>query len=108
MKEAELRQGHILVIDDMPASLEVLMTILSERGYRVYPATDGQEGLTSIRDFLPDLILLDISLPDIDGYELCRRLKEDENERVRNIPILFIWVSFYMYKTTLTQILSTR
>lgn len=92
MKEAELRQGHILLVDDMPASLEVLMTILSKRGYRIYPATNGEEALASIRGFLPDLILLDISLPDIDGYELCQRLKADKNEGIRNIPILFISV----------------
>lgn len=79
---------EILVVDDTPASLHLLTRILSDKGYRVRPASSGLLALRSVEAKAPDLILLDIKMPDLDGFEVCRRLKGDE--RSRDIPVLFI------------------
>ena len=79
---------EILVVDDAPASLQLLTRILSDHGYRVRPASSGLLALRSVEAKAPDLILLDIKMPDLDGFEVCRRLKGDE--RSRDIPVLFI------------------
>jgi len=67
----------ILVVDDNPAALEILAARLSAGGYQVLTASDGEEGLTLARKVLPDLVLLDIMMPKLDGIEVCRRLKTD-------------------------------
>jgi len=82
--------GRILVVDDNTANLQLLTNLLSENGYTVHPASDGELALEFVRTILPDLILLDIKMPFMDGYEVCRRLKADE--RTRSIPIIFISV----------------
>lgn len=92
MSEAIPDKGNILIVDDMPASLEVLIKILTEQGYEVRPAQNGQIALTAIQELPPDLVLLDICLPDMDGYEICQRLKADDDAQIRNIPIIFISV----------------
>ncbi len=81
-------QKQILVVDDAPASLQLLTGILTDRGYRVRPASGGILALRSVAAKLPDLILLDVKMPDMDGFEVCRRLKSDES--TRSIPVLFI------------------
>jgi PleD family two-component response regulator len=78
----------ILIVDDTPANLKVLISMLSEQGHRVRPAINGNLALTAAQKAPPDLILLDISMPDMDGYEVCRRLKADEI--TRDIPVIFI------------------
>ncbi len=78
----------ILIVDDQSANLTLLTTLLSESGYQVRPAISGQLALTAAQKSPPDLILLDIRMPDIDGYEICKRLKADE--KTRDIPIIFI------------------
>lgn len=81
-------RGRILVIDDAPINVRLLISMLSV-DYDVIFATDGNQGLQLARqDPLPDLVLLDVSMPDPDGYEVCRRLKSDE--RTRNIPVMFV------------------
>jgi len=80
--------NSILVVDDATASLQFLTHVLTEQGYTVYPASDGELALEFVRTTLPDLILLDIRMPGMDGYEVCRRLKADE--RTCSIPIIFI------------------
>lgn len=80
--------GQILVVDDTPANLKLLAGILSTGGYRVRPATSGRLALKSIAVEAPDLILLDVRMPEMDGYEVCRRLKS--NEHSRGIPVIFI------------------
>jgi len=77
----------ILVVDDTPATLQILTSILTEAGYHVRTATDGRQALSSTESQPPDLILLDIRLPDMDGFEVCRRLKADE--RTRSISVIF-------------------
>ncbi len=80
--------GNILIVDDTPENLTVLRKILAERGFDVRPAISGEIALKTVQTEIPDLILLDILMPKMDGYEVCRRLKE--NERTKHIPIIFI------------------
>ncbi|MGD8834712.1 MAG: response regulator [Desulfobacteraceae bacterium] len=78
----------ILIVDDTPESLELLGRILDEHGYRVRPAANGRHALKSVAARLPELILLDVKMPGMDGFEVCRRLKA--NEKSRNVPVIFI------------------
>jgi sigma-B regulation protein RsbU (phosphoserine phosphatase) len=80
--------GDILVVDDTPANLRLLAKMLSERGYRVRPVPDGALALAAARAEPPDLILLDIRMPEMDGYEVCERLRADDP--TRDVPIIFI------------------
>ena len=90
MTPMKSKKGNILIVDDVPANLKVLITMLTEQGYQARPAINGQVALTAIQGVPPDLILLDISMPDMDGYEVCRRLKADPDAQIRHIPIIFI------------------
>jgi len=81
-------QGNILVTDDSHASLQVLHEILTTEGYGVVSARDGQSALLCAKEQLPDLILLDIKMPDMDGFEVCRQLKA--NPQTQDIPVIFI------------------
>ena len=84
----ETKTGNILIVDDKPENLTVLRQMLTEQGYLVRTTLSGEMALQTVDANLPDLILLDIMMPDMDGYEVCRRLKMDK--RSRDIPILFI------------------
>ena len=79
---------NILLVDDSPANLRLLSQILNERGYGVRAVTSGPRALASIDLTPPDLILLDIRMPEMDGYEVCRQLKS--NPKTADIPVLFI------------------
>jgi len=68
-------QPHILVIDDEPQILRAVRTILIEKGYRITTARTGEEGLTLAAATLPDVVILDLGLPDMDGLEVCARLR---------------------------------
>lgn len=81
-------QAEILVVEDTPASLELLTDLLSGAGYAIRPAQDGRMALRSALARPPDLILLDIRMPGIDGYEVCRRLKAEP--RTRDVPVIFL------------------
>lgn len=81
-------KGNILIVDDQPDNLNLLIGLLSEQGYIVRPALSGKLALRSIQSTLPDLILLDIMMPEMDGYEVCTQLKA--SERTQDIPIIFI------------------
>ncbi|MFH1985627.1 MAG: response regulator [Pseudomonadota bacterium] len=87
-KTKELEQQEILIVDDTLAGLQLLTGILSGHGYRVRPASDGSIALRSVAAKVPDIVLLDVKMPDIDGYEICRRLKSDD--RSREVPVIFI------------------
>ncbi len=78
----------ILVVDDESESLALLTGLLAAEGYRVRSANSGQLALASVAAWLPSLILLDIHLPDVDGFTVCRQLKA--GERTRDIPLIFI------------------
>ena len=81
-------KGSVLVVDDNPDNLRLLSGILTDQGYKVRPAPSGALALKSVRSTLPDLILLDIKMPEMDGYEVCRRLKAEE--QTSDIPVIFI------------------
>ena len=83
-----VEQRQILVVDDTQVNLKLLIDILSDDNYLVRPAISGQAALRFLSTELPDLILLDIMMPEMDGYELCRKIKQDE--RTRDIPVIFI------------------
>ena len=78
----------ILIVDDNPVNLRLLSQMLSEQGYQVRAVTNGPRALESAQTVPPDLILLDIKMPEMNGYEACLRLKADE--RTYDIPIIFI------------------
>ena len=81
-------KGDILVVDDTPANLRLLSKMLNEQGYRVRPVPDGRLALAAAQAKPPDLILLDIRMPDLNGYQVCERLKAES--RTKDIPIIFI------------------
>lgn len=80
--------AEILVVEDTPASLDLLAEVLGQAGYNVRPAQDGRMALRSARAQPPDLILLDVRMPGMDGHEICRRLKADP--ATRDIPVIFL------------------
>ncbi len=84
----EQLQANILIVDDLPENVKLLSSLLINRGYKVSSAIDGKMALSSIKEELPDLILLDIMLPEMNGYEVCQFLKSQAN--TRHIPIIFL------------------
>ncbi|MDW8202844.1 MAG: two-component system response regulator [Cyanobacteriota bacterium SKYGB_h_bin112] len=88
MDGLEFDQSIVLVVDDHPASRMTAVALLSVEGYRVLEADSGPAALRAVYDGNPDLILLDVMMPGMDGFEVCRRLKQDEQTRL--IPIVFI------------------
>ena len=84
----EVSESRILVVDDLPANLDVLCQALEQAGYQVMVATSGQQALGLAGQFVPDLILLDVIMPGLDGFAVCRRLKQEESTRA--IPVLFL------------------
>ena len=85
---SEKLRGRILLVDDSLNNLLLLELILSRKGYKVEAASSGQVALDAVDLAQPDLILLDIMMPDMDGYEVCRRLKASAS--TRGIPIIFL------------------
>ena len=84
----EERRRKVLIVDDTPENIQVLMAILSN-DYLIVAAKDGARALSlAAADPVPDLILLDIRMPGMDGYEVCRRLKSDP--KTRAIPVIFV------------------
>jgi signal transduction histidine kinase len=80
--------ADVLVVDDTPANLDVLVEMLGEQGFRARPVLSGFLALQSARLQPPDLILLDINMPEMNGYEVCQRLKADA--ALKDIPVIFI------------------
>lgn len=79
---------RILVVDDTPANIQSLAAILKEKGYQISVATNGKQALDVLARVSPDLILLDVMMPEMDGFETCRRLKA--NDQWRPIPVIFL------------------
>jgi class 3 adenylate cyclase len=79
---------RILVVDDTPANIQTVTAILKERGYRISVATNGRQALEVVERVSPDLILLDVVMPEMDGFETCRRLKS--SDAWRQIPVIFL------------------
>jgi len=82
------RQGKILVVDDTPENLELLCRILSRKGFQITLAETGQQALEVVQQDAPEIILLDVCMPYMDGYEVCQALKQDPT--TKDIPILFV------------------
>lgn len=80
--------ADILIVDDTRDNLRLLSKLLLEHGYYVRPVSDGGRAISAIRNQLPDLVLLDIMMPGIDGFAVCEMLKADE--QTKNIPVIFI------------------
>ncbi len=80
--------AKILVVDDDPDLVESVTTILENKGHTVMQAYGGEEGLEAVKSDRPDAIILDVMMPDKDGYEVCKELKADEE--YRDIPILLL------------------
>ena len=89
-REKTLKQDQesVLVVDDTPANLRFLVEMLTKRGYAVRPALDGRFAIMSAQADPPDLILLDIMMPYMDGFEVCRELKADP--ALRDIPVIML------------------
>mgnify|MGYP001250926349 CR=1 FL=1 len=81
-------QGDILIVDDTPANLTLLAGMLKDRGHRVRPVPSGRLALKAVESQPPDLILLDINMPEMNGFEVCGRLKADR--KTADIPVIFI------------------
>jgi len=90
MSDETTRQDlvSILMVDDNPANLQVLTSMLKQSGWRPRPVTSGQLGLQAARKEPPDLILLDVNMPEMNGYEVCKQLKADA--RLADIPVIFV------------------
>jgi diguanylate cyclase (GGDEF)-like protein len=84
----ETAKGNILIVDDKPENLRVLSSMLSEQGYKVRAAISGSLALRAAQSAPPDLVLLDVLMPEMDGYEVCRLLKQDQ--RTCDVPVIFL------------------
>ncbi len=88
MGETQEQHTKILVVDDYAENVELVQELLVTNGYQVTPAYSGEEALEKIKREIPDLILLDIMMPKIDGYQVCEKLRKDEE--TKEIPIIFV------------------
>ena len=79
---------NLLIVDDSPDNLALLAGMLEGRGFRVRPVVSGERALQAAQSEPPDIVLLDINMPDMDGYEVCRRLKADAT--LKAVPVIFI------------------
>ena len=83
-----LKDKHILIVDDLPDNLRVLSSILLDCGCKVRKTLSGKMALTACEKMLPDLILLDVMMPEMDGYDTCKALKKEE--KTSQVPVIFI------------------
>lgn len=88
MLKTDTYQPKILIVDDVPANLKVLSDILRDEGYKIRPVTSGSQALQIAEKVIPDVILLDIMMPDMDGIETCKLIKA--NPILADIPVIFI------------------
>lgn len=84
----DLSGSSVLIVDDNPRNLQLISSLLKNQGYKLYITNSGENALKFLETTLPDLILLDVMMPGMSGYELCRLLKKQE--RLRNIPVIFL------------------
>jgi len=83
-------QGKILVIDDDPDILDALAMILESQGYQVFTARDGIEGLANLKAEKPDLMILDLLMPKMDGFAVCKELQDPRWSKFKDMPILIL------------------
>ena len=101
-----MRKNKILIVEDNLDTVDLLRKRLRADGYDTAEAYDGEEGLEKFAAYEPDLVVLDIMMPKLDGFEVCKRLKEDESTRY--IPVLIsegmiIWLSPLIIKSLLRE-----
>jgi len=84
------KEKKILVVDDEPDVVDIVKVALESEGYKVFPATGGRQALEIALQEPLDMAILDVAMPDMDGFELCRQLKENEN--TKHIPVMFLTV----------------
>ena len=82
--------GKILIVDDDPDILEAISLILQSQGYEVVTARDGVEGLANLKAENPDLLILDLLMPKMDGFAVCKELQDPRWSKYRSIPILIL------------------
>jgi CheY-like chemotaxis protein len=87
------RQPKILVVDDTPHNIRLLEAVLAPRGYAVLAAGSGREALEKVASERPDLVLLDVVMPEMDGYQACRRLRDDPDPAISLLPVVMITAS---------------
>ncbi|MBF0286473.1 MAG: hybrid sensor histidine kinase/response regulator [SAR324 cluster bacterium] len=88
MNETLYKNPHILIVDDKPQNIQILGKTLREHQYEITVANSGKQALKVVEKLLPDLILLDIMMPEMDGFEVCAQLKASAN--TRDIPVIFL------------------
>ena len=84
---------RILIVDDNATNRDILLTPLGTQGYELSQAADGEEALAAAKEHLPDLILLDVMMPKIDGIEVCKQLKGDASLPFRNTLVPPSWAT---------------
>jgi len=87
-KQMNTNRKYILCVEDEPEMIDLIRLILGRRGFEVKGATGGMEGLKMIREEHPDLVLLDLMMPDMDGWEVYQQIKADE--KTRDIPVIVV------------------
>jgi len=87
-QQIDLIDGDILIVDDIPESIQALYDLLSENGYQVRVATSGPTALRIVQERPPNLIILDVLMPGMDGFEVCQKLKTRDDSK--NIPVIFL------------------
>ncbi|HEO64647.1 MAG TPA: hybrid sensor histidine kinase/response regulator [Spirochaetes bacterium] len=88
MSDQQERKYHILIVDDTSKNIQVLANVLKQKNYQISAAKNGYQAIDIVEETTPDLILLDIMMPEMDGFETCQRLKKDD--KTRDIPIIFL------------------
>ena len=88
MSFTDTQKGTILIVDDTPDQIELLFQYLAKSGFQVWLAQDGESALRQVGHTPPDVMLLDVMMPGLDGFETCRRLKE--NKTTKEIPVIFM------------------
>lgn len=88
MSELLTEKEVVLIVDDTPSNLDVMSAFLDSAGLEVLVAQDGLSAIQKVNYVIPDLILLDVMMPELDGFETCERLKE--NPSIRDVPIIFM------------------
>lgn len=88
MKVQKKKKPLILIVDDTPKNIQLLASVLQSKDYQVNAAINGKEAMNRLEKVIPDLILLDIMMPEMDGFEVCQKVKQDE--KLQDIPIIFL------------------
>ncbi len=84
--------AHILVVDDEPEIVRMVVKIMESIGHRVSTAKDGEEAIQKVQDDQPDLVILDLNIPKMDGFEVCKRIKDSDS--TRSLPVVMLTAAY--------------